>query len=1009
MMRFIKDHGLFVGLLLIFAAMTLYNAATLPLGEAADETDHYQYLRFVARTGHPPLTEDQRREAGFKGGLAPLYYGLVAWPVAWVGEDAQPDIRRVDARPERFIPTDGLGINRSVHTLDEAYPWQGQPLAWHLVRFLSLPMAILTLLATYLLAGRLFPARRDIALGAVIFMMFLPRFVISSAVINDDNLIFALMAWLLLVEVLILQGHHRPRLFVGLGVLLGLSLLTKYFALILVFEVALVLGWYAYRYPQHARRNLMVFGIALLLTAGPWFGFIAWQFNRIADLGLIPGLAASLGEPQITEGLVGLLSGEVVRPPAATYGLLEWSGLLYGSFWFEYGWMQLFAPRWVYALLTVWLVVPLWAAMMQSNAIKLNPVTSVLVTRLGLFVGVVLMRYILSATIDTGQGRHLYPALPVIALAVGVGLAAILQQAHRLQLAAVGIGGVTAIVLSAGASFWLAPHYPVRPVTIATPAALDITYPQQMPLGEGISFAGYDAPTEATAGESLPVTLYWHTESEVQRDYFVSLCLQDPQRRPVGCWRGQFADGQYPSRAWESGDTLIDTVHIPLPACDRLIEQQHHLQLEVWPLALDTPDITRQEPPVLQATLTHPPIVVNSGSQSPVNTLWRSDERLTGWVDVQPRQTLAFIYYDDINPAFDGGSMLWQPLLRTRLHPPCDDAPSSPTVAHFSADLSLRPRIYEREDLYLRYQPRSRRLSPITTTLTFADTLAPLTVQVAHADAISVTATPSNETPRIVRPGERLPITIDWQTVQSMADPLVIALKLLDKDFAVAGERVATLGDRYPNVLWLPTERINETYPVPIRGDAPPGLYLLEVSLLRQNAPDSFANLPARQNGQDIGANLYPLRLRIIDPAHDTPLPASPLAQIGQNIRLRQYALSSKTVSPGDSLDVTLFWTNTAPLTESYTVFTQLLGPDGRVWAQWDNPPQGGRYPTTAWTGADTVVDRYTLTLPVDAPPGTYRLLVGMYDPQTGARLPVTVNGEPQPDNAIQVTLITVE
>src|SRR5688572_23491901 len=81
--------------LLLFSALTLYQSVVLPLGEAADETDHYQYLRFVARAGHPPLTETERDEAGFKGGLAPLYYWLAAWPVALVGEDSLPDVRRV--------------------------------------------------------------------------------------------------------------------------------------------------------------------------------------------------------------------------------------------------------------------------------------------------------------------------------------------------------------------------------------------------------------------------------------------------------------------------------------------------------------------------------------------------------------------------------------------------------------------------------------------------------------------------------------------------------------------------------------------------------------------------------------------------------------------------------------------------------------------------------------------------------------------------------------------------
>lgn len=225
-----------LGLLVIFSILTVYNSVRLPIGEADDETDHYQYLRFVAQTGHPPLTEAERREAGFKGGLAPLYYWLTAWPIALVGEDRRPDIRRVDARPERYIPSDGLGINHVLHTLDEAWPWRGQTLAWHLVRLLSLPLGWVTIIATYALAYRLRPDTPPMAWGAAALVAFLPRFVISSAVINDDNLVFALTALLLLVQVIILQSEPppTPKLMALFGALFGLALVTKYFSLILI-------------------------------------------------------------------------------------------------------------------------------------------------------------------------------------------------------------------------------------------------------------------------------------------------------------------------------------------------------------------------------------------------------------------------------------------------------------------------------------------------------------------------------------------------------------------------------------------------------------------------------------------------------------------------------------------------------------------------------------------------------------------------------------------------------
>ena len=190
-------------------------------------------------------------------------------------------------------------------------------------------------------------------------------------------------------------------------------------------------------------------------------------------------------------------------------------------------------------------------------------------------------------------------------------------------------------------------------------------------------------------------------------------------------------------------------------------------------------------------------------------------------------------------------------------------------------------------------------------------------------------------------------------------------------------------------------------------GRAPPGLYQLEVSVIRQDdtLPNGYTNLPVFDGDTPVGDNLYPATVRLLDPAHGTQ-PQHPIsAQIGDSINLTGYTLDpiSSLQSP---ISLALFWKSTAKIPTDLTVFTQLIGPKGQVWAQWDNPPQAGRYPTSAWDENDTVVDRYTLTLREGAPVGTYRLLVGMYDPSSGERLPATLNGQPQPDNAIELTMI---
>ncbi len=1073
-------------ILLVFTLLTLFNSMLLPLGEAADETDHYQYLRFVARTGHPPLTETERNQAGFKGGLAPLYYWLTAWPIALVGADTLPDIRRVDARPERHIPTDGLGINHVLHTQDEHWPWRGQPLAWRLVRLLSIPMGWVTIIATYALARRLLPQQKIVAIGAAAFVAFLPRFVISSAVINDDNLVFALTALLLLIQVIILQGNHKPLAFVIFGALFGLALITKYFALILIPEILFTLVVYyraaggrpqvtgdrlqvasnrsqvASRPTPHAPRfslhaPVIAFFIALALTAGPWFIFITARFNRIDELGLIPGLAASLGEPQITEGLVGLLSGQAVRPPAATYSLPEWVSLLYRSFWFEYGWMQIFAPGWVYALFTIFLAAALLGlvsyfirrnspATSSKNLAPRSPLPAaplpwLLGLHLALFVLVVLIRYILSATIDTGQGRHLYPALPVIALLISLGLYHLRFWIYDLRLKEPpdpnsssppikhpyflrNLPGetflflipyflllTTAFLIPA----FVLPYYHTLPITV-TPAALPITFRQEISWADGLTLAGYDIAATTTAGDVLPVTLYWRAGQEADRDYLISLCLQDEQTRPVACWRGHFVNGRYPARAWEAGDTIIDTVFIPIPPCQRIDVSAYRLHLELWPLALDSAQPIPTGSPVLAHTFTEPLITIQPGDSDQDSTFWRGSDRLSRSTDVELNQTATQL--GAANPMFENpeANTTWLPVtgFDSRLYLPCADTPTPQFQQHsFITDPTLLPGRYQpissTTNLTLNVSPRLRALAPAQSNLTFADTLSPLSLQLPDQSSVDLSHSSSSlPTPYSLLPTDSLPLTIRWQTRRWMADPLIVSLKLLDKDYLVGGERVATLGDRYPNILWIPGEIVEETYPLQFKPDTPPGLYRLELSLIRQDQrlPDGFEYLPLSDGETNLGYNLYPLTVRVLDPAHDSP-PSHPVsAQLGQAIQLIGYDLNptSKFQLPNSNFELVLYWQSTAKIPTDYTVFTQLIGPDGQVWAQWDNPPQAGRYPTTAWAENDRVVDRYTLTLREGAPPGEYRLLVGMYDPNTGQRLPVTIDQQPQPDQAIELT-----
>ncbi len=105
------------------------------------------------------------------------------------------------------------------------------------------------------------------------------------------------------------------------------------------------------------------------------------------------------------------------------------------------------------------------------------------------------------------------------------------------------------------------------------------------------------------------------------------------------------------------------------------------------------------------------------------------------------------------------------------------------------------------------------------------------------------------------------------------------------------------------------------------------------------------------------------------------------------HVRLRSYALQPSAVAAGDVLQLSLQWESLANLDRRYKAFTHLLDPEDHIVGQRDAEPLAGLRPTTGWRAGEEIVDHYGLPVFWGTPPGTYRLEVGLYDAETGARL----------------------
>ncbi|MBE2223989.1 MAG: hypothetical protein IAF02_20780, partial [Anaerolineae bacterium] len=64
--------------------------------------------------------------------------------------------------------------------------------------------------------------------------------------------------------------------------------------------------------------------------------------------------------------------------------------------------------------------------------------------------------------------------------------------------------------------------------------------------------------------------------------------------------------------------------------------------------------------------------------------------------------------------------------------------------------------------------------------------------------------------------------------------------------------------------------------------------------------------------------------------------------------------------------------------------------------------------PTGGWREGEVISDSITLTLPPETMPGTYHLFVGLYNPETGVRLPASDQGAAQANDQVHLFTVTL-
>jgi hypothetical protein len=242
------------------------------------------------------------------------------------------------------------------------------------------------------------------------------------------------------------------------------------------------------------------------------------------------------------------------------------------------------------------------------------------------------------------------------------------------------------------------------------------------------------------------------------------------------------------------------------------------------------------------------------------------------------------------------------------------------------------------------------------------------------------------------RPGDSLPLTLFWRAQSDLDEDCLILLQLRAEDgtaWTLHRERPAD--GSYPTTLWEQGEVVREQLDARIPADVPSGRYALMASLVDAGS------------GEEVGlASLTELTVEGRPRTFEVP-PIQHLLEVnlGDQVELLGYDLDATELKGGGTLSLTLYWKALAEMDTSYTVFIHLLDAEDKIWGQRDSLPGGGALPTTGWLPGEVIADAYEVPIQPEAPPGSYVIEVGMYQAETGKRLPVLGQGGQVVDDRI--------
>jgi 4-amino-4-deoxy-L-arabinose transferase-like glycosyltransferase len=396
---------------ILIAYLALGAAFTLqtPAWQAPDEPAHYNVIKFIAENRALPVLQTGDYDQAYNEEFTRTPQNVASLAIEPLRyENYAPPLYYVLAAP-LYALTDG---------------WITA------LRLFSVILGGAVVVAAYLIGAELYPDQLTFALGGAAFVAFVPQHLAMMSAVNNDSLAELLIALTVLQSLRLFRSTVvSRRALIGLGVTLGLGLLTKatfYYTAVPVAVGALIL--YARRHPLRLTQYALVCAPALLIGSVWWIRNLM-VYGGLDALGLARHNAVVFGQPTTAQWLADYGAGGWLQRFFAT---------TYRSFWGQFGWMSTPMPDREYmilgALSAIALIGWVWWLVERSRKQKAENIAphygGALLT---LLLALTLAGYLYyNLTFVQHQGRYLFPALIPIGLAFAIGWWQVLDKIKNL-------------------------------------------------------------------------------------------------------------------------------------------------------------------------------------------------------------------------------------------------------------------------------------------------------------------------------------------------------------------------------------------------------------------------------------------------------------------------------------------------------------------------------------------------------------------------------------------------